>query len=108
MLKPLKYYVGKDRSNNLLLHCEDCKHLPTSDFRTFIGSFYTPNQAFSLAARKFSSLEHCTFCQDESKHYINDETRFPYVYFDSTISLNKGKKTLKPVHHPPPTKKPKF
>nr|DAW17483.1 MAG TPA: hypothetical protein [Caudoviricetes sp.] len=101
MLKPLKYYVGKEKSSTLKLHCEDCTSLPSPESRIFIGSFYTPNQAFSVASRRCTRLEYCPLCQDESKHFINDEDYLPFLRYDYSISLKKGQRILKAVRHSP-------
>lgn len=104
MLKSLKYFVGKEKPSTFKLHCEDCTSLPGPESRIFIGSFYTPNQAFSVASRRCSSLEYCPLCQDESKHFIKGEAYLPFVRCDYSISLKKGQKLLKAVRHLPAEK----
>ncbi|WP_071524428.1 hypothetical protein [Pantoea sp. A4] len=58
------YYVSKqaDYADHHVVHAADCRFLPDSNDRQFLGTFYAPNDAIHQAQKYFPSAVGCVTC----------------------------------------------
>lgn len=60
------YYVNKDNTtnpkNNHEVHTSDCKYLPSSENRVYLGRFNSCRSAVSEAKQSFTNVDGCAVC----------------------------------------------
>ncbi len=60
----MKYYVNKNAQSNgdHEVHTEDCRYLPNSENRKFLGEFSNCKDAVTEAKKTYSKSNGCYYC----------------------------------------------